>query len=128
MCRSLVSCAPSLLRAGQDVAPTDRGKVSEMRASLRERVPALTAHVELQASSAAEAEHASIVERVKTASGAFYDSGAQGADQTVESCAAAMSGTSVSVAADPADKPKGPGGARGGRRLVKRSTGSTTDE
>jgi hypothetical protein len=110
---------------GGEVPPTERGKVSELRQKLRDKLPGLQAHVEIQCNSEMEAEHASIVQRVKTASGAFYDSGAGGADQTVEACAEAIGSASV---ADPTSKPKPPGSARGGgRRLVKRNPAGAAD-
>ena len=71
-----------------------------------------------------EAEQSVIVQRVKSASGAFYDSGAQGADQTVEACAASVSSVTV---ADPSSKPKPASSRGGGRRLVKKQGMTTSD-
>lgn len=106
---------------GSDLPPRDRGAVSEKRLKLRAKLPDLVAHVEIQVNTASEAEHAQIVEKVKTSSGAFYDSGAGGADQTVEACASAVGSATI---ADPANKAKPPSSARGGgRRLVKRTGG-----
>ena len=78
--------------------------------SLRaEALPGLTVHVEVQATNAAEAEQATILQKVKTSSGAFYDNGAEGADQTVESVKAETAAPTAKAA------------PKGGRKLVKRA-------
>ena len=50
---------------GADVPARDRGRVAEQRSALRASLPSMHVHLELQANTAAEAEHAAIVERVK---------------------------------------------------------------
>jgi hypothetical protein len=98
---------------GADVPARDRGRVAEQRSALRASLPSMQVHVEHTANSQAEAEHSAIVERVKVASGAFYDSGAKGADQTTEATASQGGAQPTDVSSRP--KP------RGGRKLVKKS-------
>ena len=101
---------------GEAVPARERGRAAERRAAVR-ALPNLLVHVELQANTPAEAEQASIIERVKVASGAFYDSGGAGTDQTVESTRASGADASGRASAtDAASKPK----PKGGRRLVKK--------
>jgi hypothetical protein len=57
---------------GEAVLPKERGRVSELKSILRDKLPTLTAHVELQANAAAEAEFATILQKVKTASGGAH--------------------------------------------------------
>ena len=87
-----------------------RGRAAEMRQTLRAALPTMLVHVELQANSSAEAEQDAIVERVKLSSGAFYDSGAAGTDQTV------MAESDGAATTDLSARPK----PRGGRKLVKK--------
>lgn len=106
---------------GSKVPPTLLTKSSpmELRTLLREKLPDMVVHVEITANAKSEASQEEILKRVKVASGAFYDSGAMGADQTVESCASAVGSATIS---DPTSKAKPPSSARGGgRRLVKKA-------
>ena len=94
---------------GAEVSAAQRGKAGEMRVALNKALPGLTVHVEVQATNAAEAEQATILQKVKTSSGAFYDNGAEGADQTVESVKAETAAPTAKAA------------PKGGRKLVKRA-------
>ena len=96
---------------GEDTPPRERGAVSALRAALKNKIPELVVHCELSATTAADAEQAGIVEKVKTASGAFYDSGACGADQTTEATSEGAGSTEVTAKARP----------KGGRKLVRKS-------
>ena len=54
---------------GEDTPPRERGAVSALRAALKNKIPELVVHCELSATTAADAEQAGIVEKVKTAVG-----------------------------------------------------------
>ena len=50
---------------GEDTPPRERGAVSALRAALKNKIPELVVHCELSATTAADAEQAGIVEKVK---------------------------------------------------------------
>ena len=93
---------------GEGVPAAERGRLAEMKAELTKALPGLHWNVEIQANTAAEAAQDVILAKVKTSSGAFYDNGAEGADQTVETVKAETAAPTAKAA------------PKGGRKLVKR--------